>query len=228
MYFAATADAAGDTGEVVCTLGDAADDAPWTPDAANGYNVSVVTPDDSGSGIVYVGNGNDVTVSATVLPNLTLSITGGDGTNCVTASGVTACNLGVVLTTAVNSGSYDVDVGGNPTAGITVYLAEDHDLEDATNTYAIDDLAGGDTEVSVGEEEYGVDISDTGSAWTIDDTYLNIDAPVITGPDIVATSGGPVSTSTDNIDVAHEAIVTSATLALTYSHVVTWTATGNF
>ena len=80
MYYQMTkASGAGSTATVTCTLGSGAADAPNNPAAADGYSIAVVTTDDTGAGIAYVGNANDVTVSATTLPNLSLTIAGADG-----------------------------------------------------------------------------------------------------------------------------------------------------
>jgi len=209
--------------EVTCIIGDGAPN-PMNPIGADGYSIAVVTTNDSGAGIAYVGNANDITVSATVLPNLTLTIGSADGTYCTTTAGVTTCNLGTVLTTTENDGSYDVDVGTNAASGATVNLAEDGNLRNGADN--IDDV--GDGDITAGSEEYGVVVTETGSAWTIDGTYLATEAPVITGPDVVATSTGPVDISTDNVDIIHRVAVATATKALTYTHIVTWTATANF
>lgn len=208
---------------VTCLIGDGTPN-PINPISANGYNIAVITTNDSGSGIAYVGNGNDVTVSVDVLPNLSLTVGTADGVYCTTTAGVTSCNLGLALTTTTTSGSYDVDVGTNAASGASVYLAEDGNLRNGAND--INDVA--DSAVTAGSEEYGVALTETGTAWTIDATYAAIDAPVITGPDLAATSAGPVNTSIDNVDIIHKVGIASSTLALTYTHIVTWTATANF
>lgn len=225
LYYAEVATVGAGTGAVTCTLGDGAADGPSNPGVADGYSIAVVTENDSGAGIGYVGNANDVTVSVNVLPNLTLTISTPDGTYCTTTSGVTSCNLGTVLTTAVASGSYDVDVGTNAGSGATVWVTENTDLDNALPA-DINDVS--DNEVTAGSEEYGLDVAETGSAWAIDVFFENIDAPIEPPANEVATSGGPVDISTDNIDVTHEVAVATNTLALVYDHIVTWTATANF
>lgn len=208
-----------------CVIGDGAPSNPMNPGVADGYSVAVVTNADSGAGVIYIGDANDIAVSVTVLPNLTLTISTPDGTFCTTTSGVTSCNLGTVLTTTVASGFYDVDVGTNAGSGATVWVTEDTDLNNALPA-DIDDVS--DNTVTAGTEEYGLDIAETGDAWTIDGFFLNIDAPVEPPANEVATSTGPVDASTNNIDVIHEVAVASNTLALVYDHIVTWTATANF
>jgi len=223
LYYVELASVGAGTGTVTCTLGDGATDAPSTPNAADGYSVAVVTENDSGAGIAYVGNANDVTVSVAVLPNLALTIDAADGTYCTTTSGVTSCNLGTATTAAVNSGYYDVNVGSNAASGVTLSLGENGNLRNGSDD--INDVA--DSAVTAGSEEYGVAVTTSGT-WTIDGTYDGIDAPVITGPDVVATTTGGINIAGDDINVVHKVAISSLTKALTYSHIVTWTATANF
>jgi len=211
------------TGAVSCTLGSGASDGPNNPAVADGYSVAVTTENDSGAGIAYVGNANDVAVSVIVLSNLALTISDADGTDCLTTSGVTSCNLGTVLTTTVVDGYYDVNIGSNAASGVTLSVAENGNLRNNTDT--INDVA--DNAVTAGSEEYGVAVTTSGT-WTIDGTYIGIDAPLITGPDIVATTAAGIDIAGDDINVVHKAAISSTTLALSYSHTVTWTAAANF
>lgn len=224
MLYSINVASGGDTSAVSCTLGSGATDGPNLPAVADGYSVAVTTNSDAGAGIAYVGNANDVTVSATVLPNLALTIDGADASICVTTSGVTACNLGVVTTAAVNSGNYDVNVGTNATSGATLKITEDGDLRNGSDT--IDDVTEGGT-VSAGAEEYGIALT-SDAAWTEQGDFTDDDTPITTGTDDVATTSGPISISGDDVTVTHKVAVDSTTKALTYSHIVTWTATANF
>jgi hypothetical protein len=185
-----------------------------------------VTTNDSGAGIAYVGNANDITVSATVLPNLTLTIDGADATACVTTSGVTACNLGVVSTAAVNTGYYDVNVGTNATNGATMKIAEDGNLRNGSDviTDIVEDVGG---TVTAGQDEYGIAVASDAS-WTEQGNYTDDDTPIPSGPANVATTSGPIASSGDDVTVTHRVAVSSVVKALTYSHIVTWTATANF
>jgi len=213
----------GNGNTVTCTLGSGAADGPNNPGVAGGYAVGVITENDAGAGIAYVGNANDITVAVNMLPNLALTIDGADGTNCTTSAGLTSCNLGTALTTTVVDGFYDVNVGSNATSGVTLYLAEDGNLRNGSDD--INDVA--DSAVTAGSEEYGVAVTTSGT-WSIDTTYSGIDAPIITGPDIVATTTGGIDITGDDVNVVHKAAIASSTVATTYSHIVTWTAVGNF
>jgi hypothetical protein len=224
MLYSVNVATGGDTSAVTCTLGDGATDGPSNPGVADGYSVAVVTNSDSGAGIAYVGNANDVTVSATVLPNLALTIDNADATACTTASGVTSCNLGVVTTAAVNTGNYDVNVGTNAASGATMIVAEDGDLRNGADT--INDVVEGNT-VTLGTETYGVALT-SDAAWTEQGDFTDDDTPLVTGPTNVATTAGPIDIAGNDVTVTHRVAVASTTKALTYSHIVTWTATANF
>lgn len=211
--------------QVTCLVGDGSPN-PTNPTVAGNYSIAVVTTNDSGAGIAYVGNANDVAVSTTTLPNLTLTIDNADGTSCTTASGVTSCNLGTVTTAVVNTGNYDVNVGTNATSGATMRIAEDGNLRSGADD--IDDIVedtGGT--VTAGVEEYGVAVTSDAS-WTEAGNFTDDDTPIAAGPATVATTAGPIASSGDDVTVTHRVAVSSATKALTFSHIVTWTATANF
>lgn len=226
LYTITKASGTGSTAAVSCTLGASGTDGPNNPSVAGNYSVGVVSTDDSGAGIAYVGNANDVTVSATVLPNLSLTIDGADATICTTASGITSCNLGVVTTGAVNSGNYDVNVGTNAASGATLKIGEDGNLRNGSDviTDLVEDTGG---TVTAGVDEYGIAVVSDAS-WTESGNYTDDDTPIPTGPATVATTAGPIASSGDDVTVTHKAAVSSTVKALTYSHIVTWTATANF
>jgi hypothetical protein len=207
---------------VTCVLGDGTPN-PINPTAADGYSIAVVTTSDSGAGIAYVGNANDVTVSATVLPNLTITIDNADASACVTTSGVTACNLGVVTTAAVNTGNYDVNVGSNATSGVTLTVDDEGNLRNGADD--IDDITE-NTTVAAGTEGYGIAVvADAG--WTETSPFDDDDTPFSGSPQGVATTAAPVG-YTNDVTITHRVAVGATTKALTYSHIVTWTATANF
>ena len=210
---------------VTCVVGDGTLN-PINPNGAGNYSIAVVTTNDSGAGIAYVGNANDVTVSATVLPNLTLTIDNADGTTCTTASGVTSCNLGVVTTAAVNTGNYDLNVGTNATSGATLKIAEDGNLRNGSDsiTDIVEDTGG---TVTAGVDEYGIAVASDAS-WTEAGNFTDDDTPIPTGPANVATTSAPIASTGDDVTVTHRVAVSSTVKALTYTHIVTWTATANF
>lgn len=221
--FTATTVGAG-ASTVTCLIGDGAADNPSNPATADGYSVAVVTTQDSGAGIAYVGNANDVQVDAQTLPNLTLTIDNADGTACTTTGGgVTSCDLGVLTIAAVNTGSYDVNVGTNATTGATIRVQDDQDLTSGADTIA--DVVENNT-VTANTEGYGIAVAATVN-WTESVPFDDDDTPITTSAQAVATSGGPIAT-TDQLDITHRAAVDSTTESGNYSHVVTWTATANF
>ena len=178
MLYSMSVASGGNTNAVSCTLGTGATNGPNLPNVADGYSIAVVTNADSGAGVGYVGNANDVTVSATVLPNLALTIDNADATKCVTTSGVTACNVGVVTTAAVNTGNYDVNVGTNAASGATLKITSDGLLRNGSDN--IDDIAENST-VSAGTEGNGIAVT-SDAAWTEQVILLTMILPYQVAP----------------------------------------------
>ena len=81
--------------------------------------------------------------------------------------------------------------------------------------------------VTAGVEEYGVAVTSDAS-WTEAGNFTDDDTPIPAGPATVATTAAPIAASGDDVTITHRVAVSSATKALTYSHIVTWTATANF
>jgi len=211
---------AGDGNPITVELGDGLGDDMYNPAGADNYSVAVVTTDDSGAGIAYVGDANDVDVSVTVLPNLALLIDSADGTNCTTTAGVTSCDLGTVLTTTIAEGNYDVNVGTNAAGGATISIAEDGDLG------TIADCTEDDT-ITEGTEDYGADITDNGMNAYLND-WADNDTPIEASETVANTGNENDITTGDDFNFSHEVAVDSTTAAGTHSHTVTWTATGDF
>ena len=204
-----------------CVIGDNAPD-PKTPTVAGSYSVAIVTTNDSGAGIAYVGNANDVTVSATVLPNLALTISNGDGAICVTSGGgITSCDFGVMTTSAIKEGSYRVGVGTNAASGATMNISESGDLG------VINDVADGT--VDAGSEEYGISAAPTNTVgtWTLTSPYNTGDDP-IEAPAEVADSNAPVDMTLDYVTITHKIAIASTTPPGANSHTVIWTASATF
>ncbi|MBI5037579.1 MAG: hypothetical protein HZC01_02665 [Candidatus Kerfeldbacteria bacterium] len=224
VAFTATTVGAGAT-TVTCLIGDGGANNPNNPTVADGYSVAVATTEDAGAGIAYVGNANDVTVSVQLLSNLALTVNNADGTRCTTTAGVTSCNLGTVLTTTVAQGNYDVNVGTNASSGATLQLTSDGQLRNGANTIAayVEDSGA----ISAGTEEYGIDLaSDVG--WTEQGNFTDDATAVPTSPTNVATTAAENDIAGADITVTHKVAIDSTVPAFLYSHIVTWTATGNF
>lgn len=216
----ATVTAVAANNEITCTIGTSASDAPNNPTTpAGSYPVAVVTNDDSGAGAVYVANANDVTVSTTVLPNLSMLLDSPDGVYC-TGTNVISCNLGVVLTTTDPEGDYDINVGTNAASGATITIAEDGDL--GTITDFIEDSGA----ITAGTDEYGITVSTTGT-WTFAGIYLDNDSP-IESTTTLATSGAAITEAGNDITVLHEVAIDSTVAPGLHSHTVTYTVSGTF
>lgn len=218
VTFGCTVDGAGEAGAVTVTLGDGLGVDMWNPAGADIYTTVVVTTDDAGAGVVYVGDANKVDVSVTVLPNLSMMLdNAGDGCS---GTPVVTCALGTVLTTTVAVGNYDINVGTNGT-GATVQIADDGDLG------TIDDFAEDSGAVSAGTEEYGLELSVDG-AWGLQGNYSDNDTPIAGGATDLAIIGAAIAESGDDITVIHRVAVDSTTAAGLHSHTVTYTVTATF
>jgi len=212
-------------GAVTCTLGSSGTDGPSNPGVADGHSVFVATTDDAGAGIAYVGDANDVTVSVAMLYNLALTIDNADGTRCTTASGVTSCNLGVVLTTTVGSGNYDVNVGTNAVSGATLQIDSDGAIRnDAESIAAYVEDSGA---ITAGTEEYGIDVA-ADAAWAAAGDFSDDASPVPETATTLATTTAEINIAADDITITHKAAIDSTVQPLTYAHIVTWTAIANF
>ncbi|XOU94133.1 MAG: hypothetical protein ACNFW9_04785 [Candidatus Kerfeldbacteria bacterium] len=209
----------GDTSSLTMTIGTSGTDSLYNPAGADIYTVSVVTNDDAGAGVVYVGNANDVNVSVTVLPNLSMLLDNADGTYC-TGTPVVTCNLGVVLTTTVASGNYDINVGTNASGGATISIAESGDLGSIT------DFVEDSGAITAGTDEYGISVATSGT-WTFGTIYLDNDSP-IEASIALASSGAAIAESGNDITVTHKVAVDSSVAAGSHSHTVTYTAAADF
>ncbi len=211
----------GDASEITVTIGDGAGDDLYNPAGADIYTISVVTTDDSGAGVVYVGDANDVTVSVTVLANLSMLLDNADGTYC-TGTPVIVCDLGVVLTTTTVSGNYDINVGTNGSAAsVTI-----NDNMTGQGIGTIADVTNDQT-IDAGTEEYGISVSEDG-AWTFQGNYAGNYTPIADAPATLATTGAAIAESGDDITVTHTAAIDSAVASGSHSHIVTYTATSTF
>lgn len=188
------------------------------PATADTYDIALTaspeSENDTGTISQAILNDDQVVVSATVNPSLSVSLSSN------------TCNLGVLTTSQVDSCNYNIDVDTNSTNGYQATLIEDGNLRTGGGD-DIDDESGSETIVA-GTEEYGVGSSDdtvSGGSGEFP-TYSDCNDPVssavagaVTGSaKIVArdtTSGNEVST------VCHMATIGSGTSTGSYSHIVT-------
>ncbi|MFH1508870.1 MAG: hypothetical protein ABIE68_01780 [bacterium] len=208
-----------DGGAITCNIGQAND--PTNPAVASGYSIAVVTNDDAGAGVAYVGNHNDVTVTAAVLPLLTMDLDNADGSNCVETAGVIACNMGVLTTAAVTSGNYDINAFTNAASGLTVQINADAGLDDGGND--IDDV--GESTVAAGTEDYGIAVAVDGGL-TRSGNFATDDSSVPTSATDLYTAAAPVTSA--DATITHKVAISSSTAVGSYAQVVTYTAAGDF
>jgi len=113
---------------------------------------------DYGAALQYVGNTNQVKVTAIVKPILTFAIRNtADSAEQATVSGLKTCALGVLTTTTVSTCDYRLKVGTNSVSGYTISYISDTNLTNGTYNMT-NALAGsnGSSPASAGTEQYGV------------------------------------------------------------------------
>ncbi|MFC1687941.1 hypothetical protein ACFL0L_05210, partial [Patescibacteria group bacterium] len=223
LSFGCSLNGAGDGNPVTVTIGDGAGDDLYNPAGADIYTVSVVTTDDAGAGVVYVGDANDVTVSVTVLANLSMLLDNADGSAC-TGTPVVTCNLGTVLTTTTVSGNYDINVGTNAANGATVSINDN--MTDPNGIGTIQDVTNGQT-IDAGTDEYGVSVAEDGD-WTFQGNYTTNYTPIADAETALASTAGAIAETSDDITVTHSAAIDSAVVAGTHTHIVTYTVVADF
>jgi hypothetical protein len=205
-----------------------------TSGAFGGSDGEADTEEDQGAAAVIIGT-NQVTISGTVDPTLTLSLSG------------TSCALGTLSTTNVETCSYDATVATNASNGYSAYIKEGATLQNSNSdvitavTASEDVTPGGDT--SPVDEQYGIgvdttDTTDTFPDYTGTDTCANIDnqaslalpsEPLSTSDQRFAYASAVVDGSTTGVTtICHGAAIIGTTPAGAYSHTVTVTVTGNF
>lgn len=181
---------------------------------------------DSGTLAVAIMTEDQVTVSATVDPTVTSTLS------------ATTCSLGTLGSGAINFCSYTNTVSTNASSGYVSTIVENGNLcspSVAVCTNNIDDVVGG--VINEGSEEYGVSSNDTVGTQDIvnstgcDDSGTAEDAtPITATAQVYADSGdgdaGPVSGAVTT--VCHSASILGSTPAGAYSHIVTHITTGTF
>jgi len=164
------------------------------------------TPVDFGVAIKTNDNTTTVTASVPLFVNMAIDDT--------------TIELGTLSTASVSSATQQYTVNSNNQTGVTLQIATDGELEDASLN-DIDAVA--DAAVTAGAEEYGIAV--TGSSLTIDGTYITGDNEIVTGADDIASSAGSVSNAT--MDITYKASIAGTTVAGSYSQVVTVTIATN-
>jgi hypothetical protein len=201
------------------------------PTTEGNYSVSVTvdidgnaTTYDSGAGLAYVADDNDVTVTAVVPPVIDMEIYEQNSSTLTNT-----CNLGVLSLNRVNTCVYDVAGATNNGAGMTIKVTSDGALDDS-GSHDINAVADG--AVTAGAEEYGFQITDDGSSDQWDGgTYETTDSSAVpttetTFASTSATIDG-INTQADRLEVTHKASMATDTVVGSYDQVVTYTAYTN-
>lgn len=200
------------------------------------YSLAVVTTNEIGIGMLYVGDDNDVLVTAIVPPLLSLIIRDSGDT-----ADTNVCDLGELATGSVATCAYRVAVSTNASGGFQVQINSDGALDTAASD-DINAIAENGT-VTAGVEGYGVAI--TGATVGGHDGAGNFDQPLVEDGDF-NDDDTPVPTSATNFIsygdafqytqgtattstlVTHRAAISAATIAGAYQQVVTYTITATF
>jgi hypothetical protein len=184
---------------------------------------------------MYTADDNDVLVTATVAPNLSLIIR-----NTADTADTNVCDLGELSSASVSTCDYRVAVGTNATGGLQLQITSDGDL-DTAGVDTIDAVAE-DSVVAAGSEEYGIAVTaataggETGGAFTNpiaeDGDFNDDDTPIPTSATNFLSYASafqytPLTLTTSSL-VTHRASIDAATMAGSYDQVVTYTITATF
>lgn len=224
-YFLVTLTTSGNvTTPVTITIGNV--NQLTNPDKGNyGWSVSVDIGGagitfDTGSGLSYVADANDVTVDATVPMTLDMEIfaaaTGSTKTN--------VCHLGVLSVSDESECDYYIGLATNSDAGVTLKVSADAKLNKGSDD--INDTVG---EVTAPNEEYGFRWFNSSALYTPVLVAAETDVAVPVGPTettfvTTASSFDAVNNGVDRLRVMHRASISGDTKAGSYDQVVTYTA----
>jgi len=192
--------------------------------SASGFSVNdyiAVVENEGGSQLVALGKissigGTTITVDKWSGDNGSMSATPSGGDDYVYKLSGSAAQLGTLTTSAVKTAVTRLEITTNAENGYTATVYEDGNLRTTVGD-DIDDVADGS--VTAGSEEYG--ISSTG-----DDTTPANDF-AITGSNTTVASSSTYG-SLKRTAVIYQAAISDVTAAGSYSHTVTYVATGNF
>lgn len=197
-----------------------------SPSSAGNYSFSV-TADiggtgstyDSGAGLAYIADENEVIIRAVVPPVLALDLYNA-GTNTL-MSNPNTCNLGVLSINAVNTCAYNVGVGTNNTAGAKVRV-----YAGGAFTNGSVNMTNASGAISAGTEAYGFYISTNGSRFTPSGSYGSAyqTVPTVETDFATSTQTSDKATTAQHFTVTHGATMGTATATGTYTQTVFYTA----
>ncbi len=186
------------------------------PSSNGSTTIPITETTDSGTLAVPIMTADQVTVSATVDPSITSTLSS------------STCSLGTLSVSATAFCSYTNTINTNASTGYASTIFDDGNLRSAGG----DDIndAAGDNDVDTGSEEYGVGTSKATQTITQYTTCANNNPQpakaLTTSPQQYANATGPVSA--DVTTLCHAASVAGTTPAGSYSHIVTHITTGTF
>lgn len=202
-----TDDGTAGTDIVTLTISNNALQAPASGIGSFGVSTSV---GDTGAVLIYVANANQVAVTATVLPTLTLAINNGP------------IAFGTLATGAFTTDSVTVDYATNAATGMTVSMAATG-LKTATSEIGVQNLD------STASNESGFYKVSTNASPVFTSTDSAVSAAA--GADVRATqtlftASAPATVTAAPVTLGAE--ITAATPAGSYADVLTFTATASF
>jgi hypothetical protein len=199
------------------------------------YNIVVMTSAEVGLGMLYVGDDNDVLVTAMVTPTLSFIIR-----NTGDTADTNECPLGILTTSSVATCSYRLAVATNASGGFQVQINSDGGLNSGAND--INAIAE-DSTVTAGTEGYGIAVTGATSGGNNSSDVYNQpvvengdfnddDTPVPVGATNFISFGNTFiytpSVLAESTLVTHRAAISAGTPAGLYDQVVTYTVTATF
>ncbi|MFA6096181.1 MAG: hypothetical protein WC788_00970 [Candidatus Paceibacterota bacterium] len=159
--------------------------------------------------------------------------------NSAETADTNACALGTLSTSSVSSCSYRLKIGASTSAGFQVGLWADDQLNQASASIDIDDIAENGT-VSAGTEGHGITVASptnagaagTATTWTEQSPFDDDDTPIPVGEpnmDVIFSSNGTQDVDmlgTGDTDgttlITHETAISTATQAGSYDQIITY------
>ncbi len=193
-----------------------------TPAAPGNYSIAVSDDNDNdfGAALIYVGDANDVTITATVPATISLRIK-----EPTTTTDTNICELGVLNPASVNSCSYRIAAGTNSATGLEVFVLADDQLNTAGDTSDIDDVAGGGV-VTAGNEEHGILVT-LGTGYTIGGAFSETTDELVPLVQTLILDAAAAVSDSDTATwstITHSASVNSSSLAGAYDQIIIYRA----
>jgi len=142
----------------------------------------------------------------------------------------TSVDLGSLSSSTVSTDSHTIEVDTNGAGGYQVTVVEDNNLRTG-GADIIDDVSDGFVNTAGGDEEYGLATSKAGqdiSQWdaACDSSDPETASAITSSTQTVASASTPIDD--DITTLCYAATITDATEAGSYSHILTYIATGTF